>query len=67
MVKVRNIIWDTEENGERMPQEELGLPPEVYLKDENAADMDAIADWLSDTYGYCVLGFKIGRYRAAKM
>lgn len=67
MVKVRNIIWDTEENGERIPQEELGLPLEVDLKDENATDMDAIADWLSNTYGYCVLGFEIDRYRATKV
>ncbi|MCH3999667.1 MAG: hypothetical protein LKF15_01405 [Lachnospiraceae bacterium] len=55
MAKVKNIVWDTEEDGESTPQEDLGLPSEVDVPDEIAADMDAVADWLSDTYGYCVL------------
>ena len=42
--------------------EVLGLPDEVEIpKDVSKEDvyMENVADWLSDTYGYCVGGFEV--------
>lgn len=50
-----NIVWDTEDNGEVIPQEELGLPSDVTIPD--AIDEDGVADYLSDKYGYLVYSF----------
>ena len=36
----------------------LGLPDEVEIPKELVDDGD-IADWLSDTYGYCLEGFAL--------
>lgn len=55
MKKVTGIIWDTEDNGEVIPQEELGLPSEVEIDED--IDEDDIADYLSDEYGYCIMNF----------
>lgn len=57
MIKVTGIIWDTEDNGEDMSQEELDLPSEVDIYE--AIDIDDIADYLSDEYGYCVICFDV--------
>ena len=62
---ITNILWDTEDNGEHIPQEKLGLPSEVEIRDP-AIDEDNVAVWLSDTFGYCVDSFVIGRYCAER-
>lgn len=36
----------------------LGLPLEVEIPD-NITDLDDVADWLTETYGYCHGGFEI--------
>jgi len=57
---IYNINWDVLES----EKEILGLPIEVTINlSENTWDMikcdfdDYIADYLSDQYGYCLLGF----------
>lgn len=47
-----SINWDTD--GERI----TGLPTEVDIPEE-ITDEDDVADYLSDTFGYCVFGFGI--------
>lgn len=42
------IKWDTDGYSAK----ELGLPKEVELPDD--LDEEDVADWLSDTYGWCV-------------
>lgn len=60
IVTVKGIEWDTD----GVPQTELGLPNEVQLPvsdkqyEEMLDDPDAIADELSDTYGYCVKSYE---------
>lgn len=49
-MKITNIEWDTEEN-------DVQLPSEVEL--EQDINEDEIADYLSDTYGYCVFSYSI--------
>lgn len=50
-MKAINIKWD-DENIKRE------LPLEVEIPDE-ITDPDKIADWLSDTFGYCHKGFDL--------
>ena len=45
-----NIEWDTD-------GEDVVLPSEVEIPDN--IEEDAIADYLSDEYGFCVFGFGI--------
>ena len=47
---VSDIIWETD-------GQEIDLPNEVEVKD--GLDDDAIADYLSDTYGYLVIAFAV--------
>ena len=47
---VSNIIWETD-------GEEVNLPTEVEVED--GMDDDAIADYLSDTYGWLVSSFAL--------
>lgn len=44
------IKWDTD--GENVP-----LPNEVRFDSEVALDDEGVSDYLSDSYGFCVLGF----------
>lgn len=57
--KVTNIEWDTEDSGETVDAEELGLPKEVEIPAH--IEEDDIADYLSDKYEYCVLNFDIDK------
>lgn len=45
------VDWETDETH----IEEIGLPTEVDVP--NDIDIDDIADWLSDEYGFLVNGF----------
>ena len=47
---VSDIIWETD-------GQEIDLPNEVEVED--GLDDDAIADYLSDTYGYLVTTFAV--------
>jgi hypothetical protein len=49
-MKVSDIIWETD-------GEEIDLPTEVEVED--GLDDDAIADYLSDTYGFLLEGFSL--------
>ena len=64
MIKAYNIRWDTD--GDKKLLE--ALPTEVLINDEDLrhyidpdadcdAKMDAVSDYLTDTYGYCHKGF----------
>ena len=64
MIKTYNIRWDTD--GDKKLLE--ALPTEVLINDEDLqhyidpdsdcdAKMDAVSDYLTDTYGYCHKGF----------
>ena len=48
-MKITNIIWDTD--GEIVEN----LPKEVELPEN--INIDDVADWLSDNYGWCVESF----------
>ena len=48
-MKITNIIWDTD--GEIVEN----LPKEVELPENT--NIDDVADWLSDNYGWCVESF----------
>lgn len=50
-MKVSNIIWETDDV-------EIDLPTEVEVED-GLDDDDAIADYLSDTYGWLVISFTL--------
>ena len=50
-MKVTNIKWETD-------GEEVDLPTEVEVGDDLLSD-DEIADYLSDTYGWLVIGFAL--------
>ena len=62
-IMVSNILWDLDEDD---PKCDLNLPdgviiensPEEMLKitDDDYADM--ISDFLTDSYGFCVKGFR---------
>lgn len=60
---VCNIAWDTDDDPEvfaELPQEII-LPKEFskeHYKD-NTERIEAISDWLSDTYEFCHNGFEI--------
>ena len=50
-VKTISVEWDTD----GMDEEELDLPGEVEVPGE--LDEEDVADYLSDTYGFCVKGW----------
>ena len=50
-----NIDWDT---GSDIKTKE-NLPKEVKLPDYISHDFESIADYLSDTYGFCMFGFSV--------
>ena len=51
MIKATNIVWDTD--GISIDD----LPEEVAIKDD--IEVEEIADYLSDVYGWCVESFNI--------
>lgn len=57
-MKITNIIWDTDGT----PVDDL--PQEVNIKDK--INLNDIADYLSDTYGWCVESFEIDNERGLK-
>lgn len=54
-IMVSEIVWDTEGRD----ADELGLPTELTVDTVMAGigDEDQLADWLSDTYGWCVMSY----------
>lgn len=50
VIKVTDIFWDTDD-------ETVDLPSSVEITDSIDLDSDAIADYLSDKYGFLVEGF----------
>ena len=52
-MKAVNIIWDTDGD----TSIEATLPKEVEIPDE--IEEDDVADYLSDTFGYCLYGFTL--------
>lgn len=69
VVHVFDIIWDTEQEDGSIPSaEDCGLPTEIDIPMSELIDMksfdedfeaalDSVADWLSDNYDFCVIGF----------
>ena len=52
-MKAINILWDTD-------GEEVNLPNEIEIPDwVDKEDDDEISDYLSDTTGFCHLGFEL--------
>ena len=52
-MKIRNIVWATD-------NEEVDLPTEIDLpNDIDPDDYDAINNYLSDTYGWLVIDWRI--------
>lgn len=57
-MRVFNIDWDIDQDDYINLNEQDLLPPTgVKLPDD--IQEDEIADWLSDTYGWCVNSFEI--------
>lgn len=63
-LKITDIVWDTEDNGEVINQSELNLPSEITIPIETIStdiseieNTDAISDYLSNTYEYCVISY----------
>lgn len=50
MIKITDIQWDTD-------GEDIDLPKNIVIEKE--PENEDIADYLSDTYGFCVFGFKV--------
>ena len=65
MIKIKNIKWDVDEENkcytEYLPTELEVSRTELHA--ENVNDLnelyDIVADWLSDSYGYCHYGFEL--------
>ena len=56
-MKAVNILWDLEEG-----ESGFGLPDEVELPEKfkkEDCDYDEVVDFLSDEYGFCILGCDI--------
>jgi hypothetical protein len=59
MRQAKNILWDYGEEEENGTALFLGLPDHADIPD-HVKDED-IADWLSDTYEFCVYSFDVER------
>jgi hypothetical protein len=57
MRRATNIMWDYDEDEFGGTALFLGLPDHVDIPSE--IDDEDIADYLSDTYDFCVFGFDI--------
>lgn len=55
-MKIFNIQWDTEDNGEFITSEDLDLPTNVDIPE---MEEDEVADYLSDEYGWCIKSFEV--------
>ena len=62
IILVREIQWDTD----GVPASKLGLPKRIVIPEEETTsemlkavrgDSEAIADYLSDRYGFCIYGY----------
>lgn len=51
-MKATNIQWETD-------SENIKLPTEIIIPKEIENDIDAISDYLSNTTGFCHLGFEL--------
>lgn len=64
-MKIKNIKWDVDEEDklytEWLPTELEVIKTELHAENLNDLDIlyDLVADWLSDTFGYCHYGFEI--------
>lgn len=72
-IHVFDITWDTydEENDKNLDPKELGLPSEVIICDlseiayrEVTEHPSDIVNYLSNKYGWCVLGYCTDEYTA---
>ena len=56
---VTGIVWDTDGEKVKLPQEvTIDNPTEEMLEDLDVY-ADAICDYLTDKYGWCVVGFHV--------
>ena len=53
-MKIYNIMWDIDYYEE--DNNKIMLPTKLIIPN---MDIDEVADWLSDEYGFCVQGFNI--------
>ena len=53
-MKIYNIMWDIDYYED--DDDEIMLPTKLIIPN---MDIDEVADWLSDEYGFCVQGFNI--------
>ena len=66
-IKASEIVWDTydENEGVELDPRELGLPTEVVIEadeeqyKELMEEWGAVADYLSDEYGFCVNSVRV--------
>lgn len=61
MLKATSIIWDMEDAVDAYNEGMANLPTEVELPSD-MEDIDEIADYLSDEYGFCVVSFQVDEY-----
>lgn len=54
---ITGIVWDLEDDGVILSQEELNIPSEIEIDDD--IEIEDIADYISNEYGYCVKCFNI--------
>lgn len=74
-IRVTDIDWDTEENGE---EDDFSLPKEIFIDDHFKMDdyideetkeidtdqlLDDVSDYISDLYGFCHGGFHAKIYK----
>ena len=64
MAKVIDIQWDTDGDEEALASlpTEVELPEDVFWDnryDNKDEYLDAVSDWLSDTYGFLHCGFAV--------
>lgn len=57
MIRVTNIVWDFDPEDSQSEDGYPHLPTEVCIDTLNERDDDAVCDYLSDTYGFCVKSF----------
>jgi len=58
-MKAINIDWDIDRDDYINLNEQDMLPPTVVILPDNITDVDDVADFLSDEYGWCVNSFDI--------
>lgn len=58
-MKAINIDWDIDRDDYINLNEQDMLPPTVVMLPDNITDVDDVADFLSDEYGWCVNSFDI--------